>query len=188
MRFLIPIHALLSLLPLAAPGADRPRPSQVDFCISGLECGSCVYSVQQALAETPGVSEVEIVQMLDSHARIIFDPKVVSVHQMAQAVREAFPLHGNPYLATLRLRIPGYSHEGKAAQIKGVFARWKKWVKMEVLDEREGELIIHFLPLEKDASRSRPRGWGLAELTEALRAPAPKGLGLEFRILAPGQP
>ena len=144
--------------------------------------------VQYTLSQTPGITEVEVLQTLESFARVSFDPKIISEHQVAQAVRETSALHGTPYLASIKLRIPGYSQEGRATLVKAAFDHWKQWVELEVWDEREGELIIHFLPLEKSAKATNPRGWSLAHLTEALQAPAPKGLGLMFQILEPRQP
>ncbi|OYW77095.1 MAG: hypothetical protein B7Z37_05470 [Verrucomicrobia bacterium 12-59-8] len=61
----------------------------VTFYISGVECGSCVYVVQQSISETKGVSDATVVQVIDNYANVVFDPKVVSEHQIAQAVREA---------------------------------------------------------------------------------------------------
>jgi copper chaperone CopZ len=167
------------------------------FYISGLECGSCVYMAQQALTETAGVAEVEVVQMLDSYAKVRYDPKQLSEHQIAQAVREAIPLHGMPYLASLKLRIPAYAEADHAAKVQALFAGWKKWLEVDVMDEREGELVIHFLPLPGQAvanpqalakaelkqEAKGPQGWTLAMLEEALRAPAPKGLGLEYQVV-----
>jgi hypothetical protein len=40
---------------------------------------------------------------------VSYDPKLVSEHQIAQAVREAPGLHGMPYIATMKVRVPGFS-------------------------------------------------------------------------------
>ncbi len=180
--------AALLLLSPAIRAADKAGPEKTIFHISGLECASCAYSVQCALTQTPGIVGAEVVQTLDSFARVSFDPKVISAHQIAQVVRDAFPLHGTPYLPTMKLRIRGYSQEGRAAKVKAMFERWKKWVELEEWDAHEGECFIHFLPLVKDAKSPNPQGWRLAQLTEALQAPAPVGLGLEFQIVEPGLP
>jgi copper chaperone CopZ len=173
------------------------------FYISGLECGSCVYMAQQALTETAGVAGVEVVQMLDSYAKVVYDPKRLSEHQIAQAVREAIPLHGMPYLASLKVRIPRYAEGANKARVQALFETWKKWLEVDVMDEREGELVIHFLPLAGRAAAGEeakpealgkakaepgvkdPKGWSLALLDEALSAPAPKGLGLEYQVVKP---
>lgn len=189
MKRLVLTAALLlgptGALPLAA---GNPELAQRTFWVSGLECGTCVYMAHQSMTETKGVAEVEIAQMLESAARVTFDPKVVSEHQIAQAVRDSIPVHGTPYLATLKLRIPAYSQAGQAARVNALFARWKKWIEVEILDEREGQLAIRFRPLDKDPKTQGPRGWSLALLEQTLKAPAPAGLGLDYRIVREGDP
>lgn len=180
------ILTTFSFLVCAAHGADTPAPAaKAVFIVSGVECGSCVYMVQYTLSQTPGIAEVEVSQGLEDFARVSFDPKVITEHQIAQAVRDAPGLHGKPYLASMKLRVSGYAQNGNAAKVKALFDRWKQWVELEVWDEREGELHIHFRELEKDAKGTTPRGWSFAKLTEALQAPAPKGLGLKCEILEP---
>lgn len=185
MKRRLPAIAWFGLFAAVASAADRAQPAQVSFCVSGVECASCVYVIQQALAETRGVAEVEVIQMLESEAKVSFDPAVISEHQIAQAVREAIAIHGTPYLTTLKLRIQGYSRAAHAGDVARVFARWERWVKIEPVEKREGEFVIHFLPLEKDVGQSGPKGWSLAQLTRALKAPAPEGLGLDFEIVSP---
>lgn len=143
--------------------------------------------VQYTLARTPGVSEVEVLQSLEDFARVRFDPKVLSEHQIAQAVRDAPGLHGTPYLAAIKLRVPGFVEKGNAEKVKALFERWKQWVELEVWDERAGELHIHFKELTRDAKGAIPRGLSLAQITGALQAPAPKGLGLKCELLEPEQ-
>jgi len=165
-----------------ACGEDKPKPSELVFDVTGLECGACVYSVYQAIRETKGVSDVEVMQTTDGYAKVAFDPKVVSEHQLAQAVREAFPLHGLPYLLKLRIRIPAYAKNGHAAKVDAVFTRWQQWAVVKPIDKTKGEFIIQFKPLEKDSKGAVPKGWSLAELTRALKSPQPEGLGLEILI------
>lgn len=187
MTHRLAILSTFALLTCASMAADKPAPpAQTVFLISGLECGSCVYMVQYALSQTSGVKEAEVMQTSDNFAKVSFDPKVVSEHQLAQAVRDAPALHGTPYLATMKLRVSGLARDGNAAKVKALFNRWKQWVEMEVWDEREGEIVLRFQPLEPDAKGVLPRGWSPALLSEALQAPAPKGLGLKFEIVEPG--
>jgi len=146
------------------------------FYVTGVECGSCVYAVQQSVGETKGVSDVAVVQVIDSFANVTFDPQVVSEHQIAQAVREAYPLHGMPYLATLKLRLPEYAkHSAKADAVLG---RWKDWITVKPVDQAKGEFEIHFLPLKADEKKAGPQGWSLAEFSAALKT----GLGLAFTL------
>lgn len=188
MKPFILTTALLALLPLLTAAADKPAPTaKAVFIVSGMECGSCVYMVQHTLSQTRGIAEVEVLQTSESFARVSFDPKVISEHQIAQAVREAPGLHGMPYIAKMKLRVSGYAQNGNAAKVKELFDRWKPWIELVVWDEREGELHIHFHELNKESKKVAPSGWSLAQLTEALQAPAPKGLGLKFEIIEPGQ-
>lgn len=182
MKQLLLITASICSLGVTHASDAKPELAHRTFFISGLECGSCVYMAQQALTETAGVTNVEVVQMLDSYAKVAYDPKKLTEHQIAQAVREAIPLHGMPYLASLKLLIPAYAEAGNAAKVNALFAGWKKWLTIEVMDEREGELVIHFEPLPKTEGVNEPQGWSLAQLEQALRAPAPKGLGLDYRV------
>ncbi|MEZ5387900.1 MAG: heavy-metal-associated domain-containing protein [Prosthecobacter sp.] len=167
MKPLCLIPAAVLFLSSLVQAEDKPKPVTRTFYVSGIECGSCVYSVQQSVTETKGVADVTVVQFIDSIANVTFDPKTVSDQQIAQAVREAYPLHGMPYLATLKLRMPGYAQH--AAKVDGLFAGWKQSVTMEVTDKAKGELVIHFLPLEVDAKKSAPQGWSIALLTEACK-------------------
>ena len=167
---------------IAISAEDKPKPSELTFDVAGLECGSCVYSVYQAIKETKGVHDVEVMQTTDGYAKVVYDPKVVSEHQIAQAVREAFPLHGSPYLIKLRLRIPAYSGNGLAARVDAVFVRWRNWVDVEPLDRATGEFVLQFKPLDQNPAIAGPQGWTIAHLTRALKAPAPEGLGLEVVI------
>ncbi|MDP1587840.1 MAG: heavy-metal-associated domain-containing protein [Prosthecobacter sp.] len=168
------------LLSLALHAEDKPAPAKTVFVVSGLECGSCVYMVQHQLSQTPGIVEVEVLQGLEGYANVNYDPKVVSEHQIAQAVREAPGLHGTPYTATMKLRVPGFSQN--AAKVKALFESWKPSIELVVWDEHAGELIVNFHELNKDAKGSFPRGWSLAQLSESLQR-----LGLKFEILSPGE-
>jgi copper chaperone CopZ len=156
----------------------------VTFYVSGVECGSCVYVVQQSISETKGVADATVVQVIDTYANVVFDPKRVSEHQVAQAVREALPIHGKPYLATLKLHVPDYAKH--AAKVDGLFVRWKGWVELETVDKAKGELLIHFHELKKDPKKTGPQGWSLAQFTAAMKSPEPNGLGLDFTVEAEG--
>lgn len=166
------VFALFSSVSLLHAGESVTR----TFYVTGVECGSCVYAVQQSVGETKGVSDVAVVQVIDSFANVTFDPQVVSEHQIAQAVREAYPLHGMPYLATLKLRLPDYAKH--AAKADAVLTRWKDWITVKPVDQAKGELEIHFLPLKADEKKAGPKGWSLAEFSAALKT----GLGLAFTL------
>ena len=166
------------LLHFSLHAADKPAPSKTVFVVSGLECGSCVYMVQHQLSQTPGIAEVEALQGLEGYASVSYDPKLVSEHQIAQAVREAPGLHGTPYIASMKLRVPGFSQH--STQVKALFEKWKPSIELVVWDEQVGELIVNFVELKKDAKGAFPRGWSLSQLAEGLQ-----GLGLKYEILSP---
>lgn len=166
----------------AAQSPDKPKRSEWIFDVTGLECGACVYQVQQAIKDAKGVSEVEVFQTQDGYAKVAFDSKVVSEHQLAQAVREAFALHGSPYLLRLRLSIPAYTSKETAAKVDAVFVTWKQWVDVKPFDQAKGEFVLQFKPLAADAKQQGPQGWDISKLEKALKAPAPDGLGLAIRI------
>ena len=164
---------------MAGLRAAEKQPAMT-FYVSGVECGSCVYIVQQSINETKGVADATVVQMIDAYANVVFDPKVSSEHQIAQSMREALPIHGKPYLATLKLHVPDYAKH--AAKVDGLFARWKDWVELETVDKAKGELLIHFHELRIDPKKTGPQGWSLAQFAAAMKSPKPKGLGLDFTV------
>jgi copper chaperone CopZ len=166
------------ILSLALHAEDKPAPAKTVFVVSGLECGSCVYMVQHQLSQTPGIVEVEVLQGLEGYANVNYDPKLVSEHQIAQAVREAPGLHGMPYIATMKLRVPGFSQH--ATKVKSLFEKWKPSIELVIWDAHAGELIVNFAELKKDAKGVLPRGWSLSQLAEGLQ-----GLGLKYEILSP---
>lgn len=154
---------------------DKPQPVTRTFYVSGVECGSCVYVVQQSVSETKGVSDAMVVQVIDNYANVTFDPKVVSDHQIAQAVREALPIHGMPYLAMLKMKVADFATN--EPKVKALFSGWKKWVEVEAVDKAKGEVLLHFLPLEADEKKAGPQGWRMELLTEAA-----KKAGLKFTL------
>lgn len=176
-----------SVLSTFSIAAEKPKSAQVVFNVAGLECPACVYSVYQSIKEAKGVSDVDVMQTTDGYAKVSYDPKIISEHQVAQAVRGAYPLHGTPYLISLRLRVPDYAKPGCGAKVDAVFAAWTKWVEVKPFDPANGEFRIQFKALESDTKTVGPRGWNLAQLTKALSAPAPDGFGLEVVIGQPAQ-
>lgn len=185
LPFLTGLALLLADWNATAQSPDKPKRSEWIFDVTGLECGACVYQVQQAIKDTKGVAEVEVFQTQDGYAKVAFDPKVVSEHQLAQAVRGAFALHGSPYLLRLRLTIPAGTTKETAAKVEAVFATWKPWVDVKPFDQAKGEFVLQFKPLAADAKQQGPQGWDISKLESALKAPAPDGLGLAIRV---GQP
>lgn len=174
------------LLAVGLPAADKPAAGAVTltFFLGGVECPSCMYSVWQSLNEVKGIADAEMQQRIDSFANVTFDPAVISAHQIAHAVSGAFALHGRPYEAMLRLRVPDYARKGNAPRLDAVFARNKEWLEVETVDKAKGEFVLHFRPLKPAEAKKGPQGWSQAAFLAEVRSPAPKGLGLalEFEI------
>lgn len=178
--------ALLCLLTGGTFAADRP-PSKSDpvtltFYVSGVECPSCVYIVNQSISDVKNVTDVSVSQGIENYANVTFDPRAVSVHQIAQAIVDSIPLHGRPYEPSLRIRVPDYAKNGNASRVDAVFARWKQWVDVTTVDKAKGEFVIHFLPLKADKNKQEPQGWTLDHLVRAVQDPPPRGLGLAFTV------
>ena len=149
------------------------------FYVSGVECGSCVYMVQQSVTETKGVSDATVIQLIDAYANVTFDPTALTEHQVAAAVSGATPLHGKPYLATLKLTVTDFPKH--AAKIQAAFAAWKDEVWLDVLDRAQGALEIHFHDFKTAPAKPGPRGWSLSRLDATLKA-----LGASYTLAKEG--
>ena len=186
------LHLLLTtsflLLTTFLIAEEKPKPTTLTFYVAGVECPSCVYSVNYSISQLKSVSDVTAGQFIENYANVTFDPKVVSIHQVAQAVTDAAPLHGVPYQPTMKLFIPDYAKDQNARKVDALFAQWKSWVEVETADSAAGEFIIHFQPLKLDEKKAGPQGWHLEQLSEALSGPAPKGLELKYTFAAEKDP
>ena len=148
------------------------------FYVSGVECGACVYLVQMAASECKGVLKAEVFQAADQFANITFDPRLVSEHQIAQAIREAMPVHGTPYLSRLRLRISGLSEH--FAAVESLLQRWRDSVQYEVVDWAKGEVLLHFLPLLKAQRPDTVSGWNFKAFEAVFKSALPSQVSLEI--------
>ncbi len=181
LHLLLTTSFLLSATGLIAE--EKPKPTTLTFYVGGVECPSCVYSVNYSISQLKSVSDVTAGQFIENYANVTFDPKVVSIHQIAQAVTEAAPLHGVPYVATMKLFIPDYAKEQNSRKVDALFARWKALVEVETVDRAAGEFILRFQPLKFDEKKPGPQGFKHEELLQALQSPAPQGLGLKVRLV-----
>jgi len=171
----------LLLLLLSCASTLGAADKMTTFQVEGMECASCVYMVQLSVKEAKGVKEAAVDQgFLGGTAKVRYDPKQVSEHQIAQAVRDAVQLHGMPYLATLQIHVKGFSDNDNAAKIKSHFAKWSSHVDLVILDSAKGQLLIRFKPLEADATGTVPSGWALHQLTDVLDK-----LKLSYEIVEP---
>jgi copper chaperone CopZ len=180
----------LGALVLNSTAAEKkefvPHPVTTTFYISNVDCGRCVDTISESVKKVKSVTGVKM-DAATGYANISFDTHVSSAHQIAQAVAEAAPVHGQPYVATLKMRVADYAKAGNAAKVDGVFAKRKDWVNVETTDQAKGEFVIHFLPLKVDKSKEGPQGWNPGNFGHAVHDPAPKGLGLAFALLKEGQ-
>jgi copper chaperone CopZ len=171
MTTLMKLPAAFFLLTAALHAAE---PVTRTFYVSGVECGSCVY-----MTETKGVSDATVIQLIDAYANVTFDPSALTEHQVAAAVSGATPLHGKPYLASLKLRVTDFPKH--AAKIQAAFAAWKDEVWLDVLDRAQGELEIHFHDFKTAPTKPGPRGWSLSQLDATLKA-----LGASYTLAKEG--
>lgn len=160
---------------LAADPAPKPSLETLTFYVAGVECAACVFAVNDSVRRLSGIDEVIDGQNNANYINVTFDPAKVSAHQIAQAVTDAFPLHGAPYVPTLRVVVPGYGEGETAAKVSGVFAKWKDWVEFEAVKPAKGELVVKFKPLKTDPAEAKAAGWTHAAMKEALGKVLPAG-------------
>lgn len=180
LQLLFTTSFLLSATGLIAE--EKPEPTTLTFYVAGVECPSCVYSVNYSISQLKSVSDVTAGQFIENYANVTFDPKVVSIHQIAQAVTDAAPLHGVPYQATMKLFIPDYAKDNNSRKVDALFAKWKSWMEVETADRATGEFILRFQPLPFDAKKVGPQGMRHEDVFQALQSPSPQGLGLKIRM------
>ncbi|MBV6501601.1 MAG: hypothetical protein CJBNEKGG_04117 [Prosthecobacter sp.] len=181
---------IFSLAPFLHAGDKewvRARPARVTLYVSGVECPGCTYAVSYAISQLKGVGEVVSGQMVDDFVNVTFDPRIVSVHQLAHAVFDAPALHGMPYQASLKLDIPDYSKDDNAGRVDALLQGWADWAEVEVVDRSRGRFTLKFRPL-KPGGAAGPQGLSLDKIIEAFTAPAPRGIGLRLEIAAEKEP
>lgn len=185
-RILLPTLLAAALLPALAadkakPAAAKGAPINATFYITEVKCSSCASSIDESLRKLPTVTKVDDLSENTGFAIITFDPAVISHHQVAQAVFAAAPVHGDPYVATLKFSIPDYANGDNAAKVDAVFAKHKSDVRVELKNKARGEFLLSFEPLRADGKKG-PQGWTLDAFRAAIAEPAPKGLGLAFEV------
>lgn len=151
------------------------------FYVTGMECGSCQAMITQSLNEVKGVKDVDL-SIIGAYANVTFDPSLASAHQIAQAVLDTQPVHGKPFVATLKILVPDYAKPANKARVDDVMAKHPEWMQVEPVNKDKGEFIVSFNELEVDASKSGPQGWRLEEFLHSIRDPAPAGLGLPCEV------
>ncbi len=185
---LLLILSLAPFLQAAAPEGNATKTAKVTFYLSGVECQGCAYSVNNAISQLKGVGEVVSGQWVDDFVNVTFDPRVVSVHQLAHAVSDATALHGVPYQAFLKLTFPDYAREGNARKVDALLQGWSDWAEIEVFDRSKGRFALKFRPLKPGLQAGGPQGLSLEKIIEAATAPVPRGIGLRLEIAAAKEP
>lgn len=154
----VPLLTLFLPFPiLRAEEASPPKLVTLTLYVAGVECPACSFAVNDSVRRLDGVDQVDEGQGDGNYVNVTFDPSKVSVHQLAVAVGDAFPLHGAPYQASLRLRLPAGKAEGDSPALSKAFSKWKDWVSFECSKPGKGEWTLHFRPRgEDDAKRPSP--------------------------------
>lgn len=178
---------ILALSTLAAePPKEPEKPVTLTFYITGMECPGCAYNVTNSLNDVKGFVEARIDSLLDGYANITFDDHKASVHQIAHAVAEAYPLHGKPYDAALKIRVPDYAKGDNEARVNGALSKLKDAIAVIVEDKSKGLLLVRFQPLALKEKVAGPQGVDVAHILGLIRDPAPKGLGLAAELVSEG--
>ncbi len=174
-----------SAQPKAQSKGFTPHPVTSTFYIGNVQCERCVSALEDSLKKVASFKEIKM-KPSDGYAQISFDTHVSSYHQIAQAIADAAPQHGEKYVCTLRFSVPDYAKGDNAAKVDAVFAKRKEWVSVECQNREKGEFVLRFLPLQVDAKKSGPQGWNAGHFGHAIHDPAPKGLGLAFAMKREG--
>jgi copper chaperone CopZ len=179
------IAAFVSLAAAQEKKEVKPNPVKATFYISGMQCSRCVDAIEASVKKVPSVTAVNVSEA-GGYAQVSFDTHTSSYHQIAQAIADAEPQHGDKYAATLKLKAPDYAKADNAAKIDAIFAKEKQFVRVEAVNKNKGEFTLHFLPLKVDAAKKAPQGWNAGKFGHPIHDEAPKGLGLPFQIVKEG--
>ena len=175
------IALVVAALGMVALAEDKSQPQTLTFYVTGMECGSCMAMITQSINEVKSVKDVSL-DIINGYANVTFDPRVASAHQIAQAVFNTMPVHGKPFVPSMKIRVPDYAKTGNAAKVDEVLAKHPEWVEVELANKEKGEFVLYYNPLKVDATKDGPQGWSPELLAHAIQDPAPKGLGLAFEL------
>lgn len=178
------LFATLALTIAALPfhAAEKAEPATATFYIHEVKCSGCANAIDESLRKLATVTNVGDLSESSGLAVVTFDSKVVSHHQVAHAVFTATPLHGEPYVPTLKFTIADYAKGANAAKVDALFAKHSSQVRVELKNRERGSFVLHFEPLVVDGGKKGPQGWTLETFRAAISEPAPKGLGLSFEL------
>lgn len=184
--------ALLSLsvinftVSAAEKAAPVPHPTTQTFFVAGVQCDTCVGKITESIQKVKSVTKVEGLTGGSGYVNVSFDSHKDTFQQIAQAIADATPAHGEKYAATMKLKIADFAKGDNAAKVEGVFAKSKEFVKVKATDKEKGEFEMSFLPLKVDAKKEGPQGFNGGRFGHPIGDPAPKGLGLKVSFVREG--
>jgi copper chaperone CopZ len=140
------------------------------FYLTDVKCAACVSFLENSIRSVPGVQELDGLTETSGYARITFDPRRATPHQIAQAVTDTLQLHGEPFVASLKLLVPEYAQAENTAKVDALFARQKDFVTLECRNRTKGLFQLRFQPQAKAAGQNSSAAWRPDHLLAALKA------------------
>ena len=163
--------------------AKGPRQARITLFVAEAECPACAYSVMNSLRGLDGVTGLSEGVAVEVWVNVTYDPGKIAIPQLSRSVWKAYPLHGTPYQAYLKLRVPDYDREDNAQFVNAILARWQPRIKATLVNRKEGRFILK-LPVPKQRSSKGEEGWRPEELLEAIRTARPKGPLLRAQLVS----
>ncbi len=183
MKLLLQALGLSLVVGLPAGAADKDIGAPTNtvtatFYISDVKCAACVSFLNDSVQAVPGVITVDGLTETSGYARISFNPEKANHQGIAQAVAETIQIHGEPFKAVLKLRIPDYPREGNTAKVDALIAKQKDFVTFECRNREKGLFAIHFKPVTSPQPAGAASVWKPEQFLKAVRE-----LGLEGRLV-----
>jgi len=176
------VFSLALALPLRAAEPEKASAtrslSTATFYITDVKCAACVSFLENSIRTVPGVQEIDGLTEISGYARVSFDPKKANHHQIAQAVSDTLQLHGEPFIASLKLLVPDYAKDANAGKIDTLFAQQKDLITVECRNRTKGLFQIRFQPQPQATGKSPSPAWNPEQLLAAIKA-----LGLSARFM-----
>ena len=166
--------------------AYAPHTPTLVFHLTGLAGKKDEDAINAAVTKLPSVRKVTV-DSTQGFAQVRFDSHVISYHQVAQAITDAGASVGKQFDPRLKIEVPDYARGENAAKVDAILAgkRLNQRVHVEPLDKTKGEFLVHFLPLQAEASASGPQGFNGGHLHHPISDPPPRGLGLPMTYEEP---
>ncbi|GAB4856055.1 Copper-transporting ATPase hma4 [Ancistrocladus abbreviatus] len=126
---------------------DNEKIHMVKFKIRGIECASCVTSIESVLEKLNGVEKV-MVSPLEGHAVVGYKPKIASAKTIKETIENAgFEVDGFPEqdIAVCRLRIKGMACTSCSESVERALSA-VNGVKRAVVGLALQEAKVHFDP------------------------------------------